>query len=261
MEIAGCEPDVIIITEVIPKAQLLPLSLAIFTLDGYRTYLNFDPTIPRLGARGIRGLCIFIKNELQCLPFETSPTVNAESLSLHIPLQGSDSLLLGAVYRSPNSCLRASTTEVCDLMKEISKSSATHILLTGDFNYPEIDWKTTSCLLPQDQPNNMFIDALNDCFFTQRIRQATPYRLGVDPSILDLVLSNEEGMVNNVCCQPGLGSSDHLILTFSIVWYTYCPSSKRTQDKKIYVVQGRLPAASPAGLTDPVGTGRNTGSP
>ena len=38
--------------------------------------------------------------------------------------------------------------------------------------------------------------------------EPTRYRQGEEPSVLDLVFSNEEGMVHNWVYQPGLGDSD-----------------------------------------------------
>ena len=170
---------------------------------------------------GLRGLCIFLRNGLQCSPFRTEPRDGVESLCLHIPLHGSDSLLLGSIYRSPSSCLRDSTEKMCELLEQIHKSGSSHILITGDFNYPDIDWETSGCRLPRpDHPTNMFMDTLQDCFLFQHINKPTRFRLGTEPSLLDLVISNEEGMVDNVEYLPGLGSSDHLIIRFRVVCYT-----------------------------------------
>ena len=54
MQIAGTEPDVIMITDVIPKAQLFPLSPALLAVDGYNLFTNFDPTQPNLDRSGHR---------------------------------------------------------------------------------------------------------------------------------------------------------------------------------------------------------------
>ena len=54
--------------------------------------------------------------------------------------------------------------------------------------------------------------------------QPTGFRDGQEPSTLDLVFTNEENMVNNISYSPGLGSSDHLIITFQFICYTKKPS-------------------------------------
>ncbi len=38
-------------------------------------------------------------------------------------------------------------------------------------------------------------------------------REGNKPSLLDLIITNEENMVDNIVHLPGLGVSDHLVLT------------------------------------------------
>ena len=45
-------------------------------------------------------------------------------------------------------------------------------------------------------------------------------RHGQEPSILDLVLTNEEGMIENIDYGNPLGKSDHLVLTFEFKCYT-----------------------------------------
>ena len=220
MEIAGSEPDVILISEVIPKAQVLPLSLSLFYIRGYKAYFNFDPSCHHLGLKGIRGVCIFVKDRLRCVPFASPSSKVIEALWLSVSLQGNDTLLLGCVYRSPSSCLEVGTAEICNMLKCVYESAATHILITGDFNFPNIDWETASSQYPESHPSNLFLETLHDCFFTQHIKKPTRYRYGSHPSILDLIISNEEGIVNNIEFLPGLGSSDHIILRFDIVCYT-----------------------------------------
>ena len=51
----------------------------------------------------------------------------------------------------------------------------------------------------------------------KHISEPTRYRFGEEPSLLDLVLTNEEGMVLILEYQSGLGNSDHLLLIFELV--------------------------------------------
>ena len=233
MEIAGCEPDLILITEVIPKAQSRPLSLALLKIEGYSIYLNFDPSKQNLGKQGLRGLCIYVRDGIQCLPSQVLHSENIETLFLRIPLHGNDSLLLGVLNRSPSTCQEASTHQVCHVLKQVSRSSSSHIVLAGDFNYPGIDWDKLCCRFSQSHPTHMFLEAIDDCFFTQHIKKPTRYMLGSEPSILDLILSNEEGMINGVEYHSSLGSSDHLVIQFGIVCYT-APHPKECKSKPAF---------------------------
>ena len=62
--IAGDEPDIIIITEVIPKAQANPIDAPLLEIDGYKPHVNFDISKTNLGASGIRGVAIYVRDDL-----------------------------------------------------------------------------------------------------------------------------------------------------------------------------------------------------
>ena len=64
MQIADNKPDIMMISEVIPKAQTLPLPLALLSIPGYKLYVNFDPTQANLGRSGCRGVCIYVRDDL-----------------------------------------------------------------------------------------------------------------------------------------------------------------------------------------------------
>ena len=59
-----------------------------------------------------------------------------------------------------------------------------------------------------------FIEALRDSYLYQYITQPTKIRQGQEPSILDLIVTNEEGMVEGMKYLNPLGKSDHIILCF-----------------------------------------------
>ena len=64
MFIAGNEPDFMLVNEVIPKAQVFPISLALLSIPGYVMYSNFDASQSYLGKCGLRGICIYVKKSL-----------------------------------------------------------------------------------------------------------------------------------------------------------------------------------------------------
>ena len=63
--IAGNEPNIIITTEVIPKAQINPTEAPMLEIEGYDHYLNFEISNTNLGASGIRGVAISLKKILK----------------------------------------------------------------------------------------------------------------------------------------------------------------------------------------------------
>ena len=93
------------------------------------------------------------------------------------------------------------------LQKLIHEVSSQHILLMGDFNYKGINWHTFQASEPADQ---QFLDCVEDSFLTQHATEPTR-----ENSVLDLVITDEPGMIDcvNVC---GLFStSDHNVLCWT----------------------------------------------
>ena len=141
MKIAGDEPDVMLVSEVIPKAQIAPLSAALLDMPGYSMYPSFDPQQPRLGPSGLRGVCIFIKNNLQVSELSFGLYAHVENVWLQLSLKGNDRLLIGCLYRSPSRHQQESSDELCQLLHAACASKPTHLLVCGDFNLPNIDWE------------------------------------------------------------------------------------------------------------------------
>ena len=134
---------------------------------------------------------------------------------IKIKLRGNDSLhLAGCIYRSPTSNLQQSTAALCDLFRSVT--GFTHLLITGDFNYPDINWSHCSCTNHNLQ---LFLDTIQDMYLFQHVMCPTRYRSGSVPNILDLIFTNEEENVSNIDYLPGLGLSDHLCLQFNLICY------------------------------------------
>ena len=137
-----------------------------------------------------------------------------------IHLSDHDSLLIGCTYRSPTKEKDAtlnSTMQVCELLSKAVERKNTYLLICGDFNDREIDWENES----SDEKNEhitTFINTVQDCFLHQHVTENTRFRLGEEPSLLDLIFTNEEGLICNLEYQSGLGGSDHISLSF----YLHC---------------------------------------
>ena len=82
---------------------------------------------------------------------------------------------------------------------------------------------------PPTHPSHAFLEAILDSYLVQHVRQPTRFRHGDAPHTLDLIFSNEEGMVSNLIHLPALGSSDHEVLRFQLSCYTQMRKSDDTQ--------------------------------
>src|SRR5664279_2948095 len=69
-------------------------------------------------------------------------------------------------------------------------------------------------------PSHEFIECIQDCFLYQHIENSTHYRALQRANILDLVLTNEEGMVTNLVYNEPIGKSHHVVLDWNTNLYT-----------------------------------------
>ena len=84
----------------------------------------------------------------------------------------------------------------------------------GDFNFKEIDWNKLETTESENHISSLFLEGIKDTFFFQHCKVPTRYRQNQEPSLLDLIFTNEENMIEKVNYLPSLGKSDHLVLMF-----------------------------------------------
>ncbi|KAF1487044.1 hypothetical protein FQV17_0000336, partial [Megadyptes antipodes antipodes] len=85
-----------------------------------------------------------------------------------------------------------------------SRSQA--LVLMGDFNHPDVCWRDNTAGHKQ---SGRFLECVDDNFLIV----LEPMRRG---AMLDLVLTNKEGLVGNVKLKGSLGCSDHKLVEFKI---------------------------------------------
>ena len=119
MLIAGIEPDIMLLSEVIPKAQKHPILDTQVKLKGYNIYTNFNHTDNNLGASGIRGVVIYVKDNIKCEEVKLK-SVYVDQVWVELSLRNKDKLLCGCICRSPTK-ERASTiettTKICEIIR------------------------------------------------------------------------------------------------------------------------------------------------
>jgi hypothetical protein len=94
------------------------------------------------------------------------------------------------------------------------------VLIMGDFNYPEINWIDTTSPPDPNHKATQFVEAVRDAFLFQHVKNPTHYRSDQTPNTLDLVFTNEEGMIEKIQHSAPLGKSHHQILAFEYKCYT-----------------------------------------
>ena len=159
-----------------------------------------------------------------------------ESVWCEIQLQNRDKLIVGCIYRSPNSCVENNNLLNASLKKVTNESS--HILIMGDLNHPEIDWKSGTTPPDLNHRASKFMEALRDSFLHQHVTQPTHIRGEQTPHVLDLVLTNESNMIQSIEHNAPLGKSHHQILNFEFKAYT---SIKQNNTQKLNLHKGDYP--------------------
>jgi len=79
----------------------------------------------------------------------------------------------------------------------------------GDFNHPDISWEDHTA---RNTQSRRFLQSIDDNFLMQVVEE--PTRRG---ALLDLVLTNKEGLVEDVKAGDSLGCSDHEMVGFRIL--------------------------------------------
>ncbi|GAB0182094.1 hypothetical protein GRJ2_000674700 [Grus japonensis] len=79
----------------------------------------------------------------------------------------------------------------------------------GDFNHPDICWRDNAA---ERKQSRKFLECVYDNILLQVIEE--PTRRG---AMLDLILTNKEGLVGDVKLKGSLGCSDHKMVEFKIL--------------------------------------------
>ena len=145
MAVCGEEPDLIFITEVLPKASGLPIPPALLSLPGYMLFNNFHCD-EGLVSNGIRGVCTYVRDTLSASEVSFTNTTFQEQLWLKLRLDGGDTLYLGCIYRSPSGDPYMSVRDLSHLLESVCALNPSHLLIVGDFNLPQIDWRQNLCM-------------------------------------------------------------------------------------------------------------------
>ena len=203
-EIAKTLPDVICLTEVLPKNSIYERTEEFLKIEGYNRITHEENK---------RGTSIYTANHIQANCIETK-TKYSESVWIEIPVKN-EKAILGCIYRSPSSTVE-NNNNLQSLLEEVSNIGHDYLIIVGDFNCKEIDWPTKTVLVNEDHISYQIFDKLNDLFLTQHVMEPTRFRVGNKPSMFDWIVSEHEHTIENIRVNEPIGISDHAVLNFSI---------------------------------------------
>ena len=201
------KPKIVIITEVNNKHILTLPEKIIYNIPEFQM---FDKNL----SIGHRGILIYIHNSIKDV-IEVSANSNFEEyLLLSIQINKTERFLVCCIYRS-DSGTQVNNHQLNELIKEISGLKSSHLLITGDFNYKHIAWDSLTTTKGDNSNEHLFIENIKYCYLHQQVKNHTRAgRHTENPSLLDLVLTDEENRINKIEHHSPLGKSDHDVLIF-----------------------------------------------
>ena len=122
-----------------------------------------------------------------------------------------EKIVLASVHRSPNSS-PDNSNNISISLEILLRRFSLNLLVVGDFNYPRIDWEHYSTTSSPNNLNCKFLECTRDCFFEQFTSEPTRGKGSSQPTLIDLVLTNNPDIINKVKLDAPLGKSDHSVV-------------------------------------------------
>ena len=155
-----------------------------------------------------------------------------DTLWVEIMLESKKKMVIGGVYRSPNNSIE-NNQKIWNTIKKITEKYKENVLIVGDFNCKEIDWKTsTTNIANVNNVNNLLLDTIRECYLHQSIEENTRARGGDTPSLIDLIFTYDTRYIENIKYLSPLGKSDHSVI--SLDYITKCQKKSYTMKKMLF---------------------------
>jgi Reverse transcriptase (RNA-dependent DNA polymerase)/Endonuclease-reverse transcriptase len=194
-------PKVLAITEVKHKKKWM-IHTSELSIENYILYIN------DLNPNNNRGVIVYVHKSIKSKNIDFGMKFS-EYLAIEIE-SGDGKFLLCNIYRSPSS-QEENDKELNSLITHVSQSYKSKKIIIGDFNFNDINWETWQTEFVGSK-GNVFIDMLRNNLLLQEVHKPTRARGKDKPSILDLVITDDADLVQNIEDIGPLGKSDHSML-------------------------------------------------
>ena len=212
------KPMVVAVSEVKSKTTAVR-QMQDYQIPGFTLHpINLKPEDRNIG----RGIAVYTHSSIDKSVVQLNSIAEfEEACLLEIRLRGGDVLLFACIYRSPTTTPTSdkNNENLNNLLRTISLKTYSHKCIVGDLNYKNINWNSCSTDSGENSKEAKFLEALQDCYLHQHLEEPTRRRGTDEPSLLDLVLTDEEMQVSNIKYHAPLGKSDHSVITFKFNCY------------------------------------------
>ncbi|GAB0203667.1 hypothetical protein GRJ2_002832300 [Grus japonensis] len=182
-------------------------------MEGYRLFRK-----DRQGRRG-EDVALYVNHQLECMELHLGMNEKTESLWVRIKGSTGTGDIIPRVYYWPPDQGDSMHEALYRQIGTASHSQA--LVLTGDFNHLDICWKGNTA---RHKQSRMLLECADGDFLLQVIKEQS--RTG---AMMDLVLTNKEGLVGDVKLKGSLGCSDHdIMVEFKILMAARRMHSKLT---------------------------------
>ena len=181
-------------------------------------YTMHSMNLDVLDTSSSRGIAVYTHKSIDNSVMEIQQEETfEEACLLAIRLRGGDKLFFGCFYRSPTSTdtSKQNDDELNKLIESISSKNYSHICLVGDFNFRHINWNSWTTQHNEDSAEWNFINCIQNSFLFQHVENPTRRRGNNEPSLLDLIFTNESLHISDIKHHAPLGKSDHDVITFN----------------------------------------------
>ena len=196
--VSSLKLDVIGVAETFLKKDVLDAEISI---EGFKLFRK-DRCQIKEGIGG--GVILYVRNEIVSHESMELNKYKAEATWIKIKTDRNIDLTIGVCYKSQV----ADHNEIKELFDVIEMASRGPLLIMGDFNYPHINWDN----FESDANGSEFRDLVLDNYLHQHVKLPTR-----DKNILDLILTSDVSMVENIEIIEHLGNSDHNIVTWKLI--------------------------------------------
>ena len=189
--------DVAMICETIPKNPKF------YYKEGSNFFINGYNTIEDNSGRGV---CILHKENIETCEIPEINKIYSPSLFLNVKTNNSN-VNLGIIYRSPNAA--AEEDDIVNKQIEQASKSLKNLIIVGDFNHPEINWEHSYTKMNEQHRASKFLFNISKCKLYQHVDKHTHHKPGCKPSLIDLVITKNPDIIENVTLSSPLGKSYH----------------------------------------------------
>ena len=197
--------EILCISETLPKNIESREDYVNVELEGFTSYHSNTG----------RGVSIYVKDRIKSERIHINSEFT-DNIWVKIHTKEKTSVLIGCIYRSPNSN-ETNNEALRHLLQTATTVCSSTKIVVGDFNYKEVDWANGFVHARENHPAAKIYDQINDLFLSQLVTSPTRYREGENANLLDWVLTDNTESVDNLCLKPPLGQrGDHCVITFSI---------------------------------------------